>query len=200
MTLFTNRLHRLLEHLALFLDSHSLSAHDALALGHENAASARRTLALGYQASADHYGSLAHAAGARDAVGDSQRLLLHLTGETSGAATATLTLPDGSRPTIPQLCAWAFTLTLTARRSDGTGKSGAYLAAGGLHRDALAATTRLTGAGVATVIMSELDSAYTISITADATNGALQVDCTGIAGQTVQWYGYLEIAQNRVTL
>lgn len=187
---------QLLARLAHFLESNTDD--EGISIGRQNSAESGPAFCTGRYARATHYGARAHAAGQFAQAGDQQIMTLILKGQSSGATPINLTLPDGSQPTIDQLTSWQWTASLVCRRTDATGKSGAAVAHGGLHRDTTAASTRLVGAN--SVAHYQFDSAYAVSITADTTNAALQVQCTGIVTHTVNWVCVLTIVQTKATV
>lgn len=199
MTRSTERIQRLIAQLTTFLDDHTITAENALALGHQHQAAKQHTFTTGLKGHANHYGARVHAAGIFAVVGDQQQMTLLLTGVSSGATPINLTLPDGSLPVIPQLTTWSWSAQLVARRIDATNSGGSAVAHGGLHRDTTAASTRLIGAN-STAHYRWDAGGYAVAITADTTNAALNVACTGVAGYTVNWVCALTIIQTRANV
>lgn len=107
--------------------------------------------------------------------------------EAGGGANNQFVLPNNS--------AYTFFALVVAHRSDS--RSGAstrsyWTVAGGIARDANAASTVLSG-GSPTVISNT--PGYTLSVTADTTYGALAFNVTGATGQTVNFSVFLFAAE-----
>ena len=100
-----------------------------------------------------------------------------------------------NRLTIPQDTTWKFDIQIAARRTDANDESAGYHYAGVIDRNILAASTALVGT-VQTIMTPQEDTpAWTITITADTTNGALKVEVTGEALKTISWLASVKIVE-----
>lgn len=182
---------------ANFLLGNIVNAQNALPLGQENTINANSAHVTGYQASIDHYGGQAHAAGMFAQRGDAQSMRLLLRGQTTDATATTLTLDNNSAlPLIPQNTTWTITSRTVARRTDAASESAGYIIHAVLHRDTTPASARLVAAAVA-ALTAEDTAAWSTTLTADTTNGGLNVSVRGEASKTIQWVSELEIVQTR---
>lgn len=139
---------------------------------------------------ADRYGMTAHAAGQFSARGDAQRVGFVLRNKTTNN-TATTLFADGSsaRLTIPSGKVMSALCRVCGIKSDGTAVAN-YVRRVVIKN--LAGTTSLVGA-VETIGTDIEDNAATdIAITADNTNDALQINVTGISGETWRWVAVVE--------
>lgn len=87
--------------------------------------------------------------------------------------------------------ALAFDILLTARRTDADGENDAWKITGLAHRDANAAST-VVDAFTAQQIMA---TAWSVDVTADTTNGAIDIKVTGEAAKTIRWHAAVRFSE-----
>lgn len=174
----------------------SVSGDYSCAVGQGCSAAGAYALASGYAASAYLYGQRAFANNAAGGFGQESRLSMTVT--SSGANQTNLWLNGLSvRSVIPANTSWTFYIQITARSTDaGTGdeESAAYEIKGLIERDNSAAATRLVGTPVVTEL-AEDDAAWTVSVSADTTNGALQINVTGNNETAVRWVATVQLTE-----
>lgn len=169
--------------------------------GYGNSAGGSVSSAFGYQASAPLFGQSANAGGMFAAAGDAQasRLVAH---RASAADTTPVNLfLDGSsaRITIPANTTWDFTINIIARTPTATGTYARFVRSGILHRGvAVGTTTIVTNGGLSIDQGSASDlppSGWAVAVTADTTNGALDIQCTGSATSAARWVARIELTE-----
>lgn len=148
----------------------------------------------GTQARARFPNQVSTSAGQFAAAGDAQASRYHLRNSTTNATPATL-FRDGSsaRLTIPAQSCWSFKIRLSAYNStDGIGA--AWTINGGIRRDN-ANNTALLGTPTVTQYADTSMASAAVSVTADDTNEALQIQVTGIAAKTIRWHAVVETSE-----
>lgn len=147
--------------------------------------------ATGYQSSATRYAMRAHAAGRFSVTGDVQQVEFQLRNKTTNATPTTLFL-DGSstRLTIPSGKILTAKVLIQGAKSDGSAVA--------VYRRLI---TIKNVSGTTTLVNSQTlatdyeDNASTdVAITADDTNDALQINVTGITGETWRWHAVVTVA------
>jgi hypothetical protein len=166
---------------------------NAVAVGSGSSATAANTYALGAGSAANVANIHAFANGNFATAGDCQTIRVMARNITTNSTTTTLFV-DGSaqRLVLPTNSAWTFTIRVTGRRTDAPGWA-MYSFVGGITRDATAASTTLQR--VSRTVLDESTGSMNCVVTGDATNGALQIDVTGVNGQTIRWAATVEITQ-----
>lgn len=167
------------------------SGSQSFAWGYLTDATASLAMATGQDALANRLGMLARSSGAFSAKGDCQKASFIARIKTTNATPTTLML-DGSftRLTVNAGEIFGFIANITGSKSDGSAIAH-YVRKGAIKR--VGTTTTL--AYVETVGTDYEDNAATdVSITADDTNEALQIQVTGIAGETWRWVATVEAA------
>lgn len=156
-------------------------------------ASGTNSSASGEGALADKYGQKSHAAQSFSVVGDAQTSLLVGRKSTSDATPAIIFLNTAlsARLTLSNNTTWAFKILVVARRTDADGENDAWEITGLIHRDANAASTTLDASQINQIGAT----AWTCAVSADTTNGALQIDVTGAASKTIQWVARIETTE-----
>jgi len=165
----------------------------AVAIGRSNTASADHSTCLGAYSSVPwgRVGVIAHASGRFTANGDAQEGFSVARIQTTNA-TATSLLLDGATSTLkcgqlPNNSAWAIEGLLVAKTS-GAGNALAIRITGLIKRGANAAATSVVGSPSVTVMAADAALASaTASLNADTTNGALDVQVSGVAATTLNW-------------
>jgi hypothetical protein len=172
----------------------SATGTNAVAIGSGSSASGVNAFAVGAGTAANVDNIYAYANGNFATAGDAQDIRVVLRNSTTDA-TATQLFINGSsqRLILPNNSAWTFTIRVVGRRTDTTGTWAMYTFAGGITRDATAATTTLVASSRS--IIDESAGALNCTIAADTTNGSLNITVTGIATQTIRWVATAEITQ-----
>lgn len=179
-----------------------------VAIGNTCTANAYYSVAIGDTATADAQGGVA--IGRRATVAGSSRfafaqgdtgtavaiMFLYVLQRQTTDATANVVLTaDRGTPTtvnIPMLAnnsAQAFHGRVIAMKSDGSAAA-AWDVSGLIRRDDNAGSTVLVANTVTAIDTAELPG-VTVALSADTTNGALQVAATGLAATTINWYAYI---------
>jgi len=142
------------------------------------------------------YGEHAAASGQFAAAGDVQQRILKARKTTTDATPTTLLL-DGSTAAytidIPTDTTWTAEISVTGRRTDADNES--FTAKYIVGIDNNAGTTALVG--TVTTVHEQQDNSWTVVITADDTNDALDIKVTGEVGKTIYWHAIATI--NNVT-
>lgn len=163
--------------------------------GANSTASGNYSAALGVWASAANYGEYAQSSGRFAAAGDAQTSVLTLR-RTSINTVPVAMRPDGGSTflVVPDNTTWAFSALVVARRTDAAGESAAYRVEGVVSRDAGAGTIAFIGTPAVTPI-GEADAAWSVTVTVNTTQGALEINGVGAADKNIRWVARLEISQ-----
>lgn len=165
------------------------SGTNAIAIGSGSSASATEGVAIGSGSSAYLVGAKTFANGRFTTNGDAQCGMYVLRNITSNATPLELYLDGVSatqRLVLPNNSLWTFDIMIAARRTDATGGGSGYRITGVIRRDASAASTTFTGTP-SKQILGETNSNWDVAVTANTTNGALQIAVTGEAAKTIRW-------------
>lgn len=162
--------------------------------GSGNTASGQHAIALGRSAIANKYGQIAKSNGEFLAAGDNQASEYILRNTSTNATPVELFL-DGSteRMVLNDNSTWAFEVFVVGRRTNATGESATYQIIGCIDRNAGVATTALVGIPVKQSI--EDTAAWDANVSADTTNGALVVTCTGEVSKTIRWTAFVKTTE-----
>jgi len=171
-------------------------------------ASGANSVAIGSGASSTGANAIAHGAGSSSNVanivtfangsfasaGDAQSIRVVSRNSTTNNTTTELFV-DGSaqRLVLPNNSAWTYNIQVVGRRTDATGGYAMYNFVGGIVRDATAATTTIPASSRTTIF--ETDGAWNCTISADTTNGSLNINVTGQAAKTIRWVATIELTQ-----
>lgn len=158
----------------------------------------------GRYANSHLYGMLARASGKFSASGDAQESRF-VARNTTTDATATDLFLDGSseRIVLPASRSWRFSIDIMARQTAGTagtvGDSAFWTITGGIKRDG-AGNTALIGTPQGTGVPGANDrdaaaAAWSVAVTADDTNDALDIAVTGEANKTIHWVAKIELVE-----
>lgn len=150
--------------------------------------------ATGYQAVSSIYGSRAWAVGSFSADGDAQRVDLMARIETTNDTPTPMTINGADAIVVPASSSWAFSIKVTARRTNTTLQSAAYFIRGLIHRGTGVASTAIVGQSTEAF---ESDAAWDVAVTANTSTGALVITVTGVAATTIRWNA--DISLNQVT-
>jgi hypothetical protein len=148
------------------------------------------TISGGIGAIADRYGMQAYAVGGFSEGGDSQRVDFILRNITTNNTSTTLFL-NGSdaRLTIPSNKALFATINIAGIINGGS-KAVHYVRKVAIKN--VGGTTSLIGTVSTLGSDVEDDALYDVTITADNTNDALQINVTGKTGETIRWVAHVE--------
>ena len=157
---------------------------NSMALGKDSTATATRSFAFGPFTDSLLPGKLAFGYYSFSSiVGNAQSGLVHAIATTTSATPATALIYITEAIALPNNTTWAFKILAVARRTDADGENDAWEITGLIYRDANAASTTLGPVQVNQIG----ETAWTCGVSADTTNGALQIDVTGAAAKTIQW-------------
>jgi len=151
----------------------------------------------GRYANAYLYGQHAYASGRFAANGDAQGSRLVARNTTSGTTPADLFLGGSSaRLVLPANTSWGFTVSVVGRTTDagaGVEQSGYYKFEGLIKRDG-ASNTTLVGS-VTKTVLAEDDATWDVTVSADDTNEALDISCTGGTGDNTRWVATITLTE-----
>jgi len=109
-----------------------------------------------------------------------------LIASTTDATPTDMLQGDTTKLVLSNNTSWAYDLTLVARTS--SGDTASWMFQGAIKRGADASATSLVGTFVKTVLAKDTNAAnWDVTITADTTNGALNIQVTGVASTTISW-------------
>lgn len=177
-------------------DAHTVSASNALALGYFCTADAIYSFVQGAENRTRGLIS-SHVQGMNDGSGHYfQGYSVPVGAYTTNATPTTLKSQSGAVGlALANDTTWAFSILVSARRTDVNDESAAYKFEGCIDRNANAASTALVGT-VTKTVLAEDTAAWDCDVTADATNGALAITCTGEAAKNILWTGFVTIAES----
>lgn len=172
------------------------SGQDSIVLGgSSNTASATYSSAHGNRAIARHYGGSVQSSGRFAIDGDAQAGRYTLRTQTTNATSTTMFL-DGTggtqRLVLENTSAWTFDILLVARNTAAAQAAG-YRFVGVIRRTATAASTAIVASSK--TVIAEDNAAWDANITADTTNGALNIAVTGVAATTIDWVAIVSTAE-----
>jgi hypothetical protein len=168
--------------------------------GNGNNANATYALTGGFSATNRSISSFAFASGSASRNGDAQAVLFVLRNATTDATPTVLTIGAGAAGTttqviLPNNSAYAFRGTVIANVTGG-GNTKAWAIEGAIKRGANAGSTALVGTPTVTSAYADAGAAtWTITATADTTNGGLAITFTGQAGTTIRCVAKLETTE-----
>ena len=177
-------------------ESTTASALYAIALGASTSATAESSFSIGRNSLADRYGMFACASGRFAINGDFQYERYTLRRATTDA-TPTILSCNGAAPAsstrigIASDATYTFRAMVTARRTDADNESAGWEVKGVIDNNA--GTTALVGSVTVTAIGDDSAGTWTVAVTADNTNDALQFEVTGEAGKTIRWGAVVEL-------
>lgn len=169
------------------------SAFGAFAFGDSCVASGDISQSFGRYATANRYAMYAHSGWRFSASGDMQYGRFVVANRTTDATPTTMFLrfDNSTRLTVNAGEVISFVANIVGSKSDGTAIA-AYIRRGVIKR--ISNTTSLVGT-IQTIGTDIEDNASTdVAITADDTNDALQINVTGIAGETWRWVAVIDVA------
>lgn len=172
---------------------------NSIALGDAatTSAAAPGSLAIGSQSLSRNPGAVVQANGRFSSTGDAQSGRYLLRSHTIDGVPTELFI-DGTagsiRLVLPDDATWVFKVTITAHRTDVSDGHAGYVLNGVIYRGSGANTTALQGS-VQRVVLSESDVNWDIGVTADQTNGSLNVIVQGTSGKIVRWVALVETVE-----
>ena len=176
------------ESAAGFGRAHTISADFGTAFGRNSTieSNAKYSLAMGYEAKISQYGKNAHASGKFAAAGDAQGGQFILRADTTDATATVLTTDNSTAASTNQIVAASDTCitfdgTITAMQN-GAQAYASWRIEGLLVNDG--GTTTLANSAT-TVIDNQ--SSWVMALSADNTNNALAITCTGEASHNIRW-------------
>lgn len=164
--------------------------------GEANTASATyASVPGGNRGVANKYGQQAHASGRFAADGDAQRSSLVARTSTADATPTNLTL-DGTSATLLTLAnnqAWKFTIEVIAKQVSSANHA-AFRIEGTATKGTTNASTAISSSGISkTSILN--DTGWDLNVSADTTNGALQITATGAAATSIRWVAAVNLVE-----
>lgn len=182
-------------------NSNTASASNATAIGSNNVADAQYSTALGFRAIARGIiGYFARASGLFANPGDAQSGYATLRITTSDATPASLTTNASAGGTtnqiiLPNTSAYVVRGRVVARQQ-ATGDAKTWEFSCGIKRGANAAATAMIAACTPVVIAQDAGAtAWALSVTADTSNGGLQIRATGEAAKTIRWVATVDTTE-----
>lgn len=178
------------DHAFCFGYQSSATANRTVALGMYCNSSAELAMSTGLSAGSNRYAMYSRAAGAFAAGGDAQKVEFVLRNKTTNNSATTLFLNGSSlRLTVPSGKILFANVLVSGIKSDGSAAA-CYKRKVAIKN--VSGTTSLVGS-VETIGTDHEDNASTdVAITADDTNDALQINVTGITGETWRWVAVVE--------
>lgn len=180
--------------------SNTASFAGAVAFGIGNTAAGTASVALGRQSNSRIRTCLAFSANQFAAAGDAQMAQFVLRGTTTDAATGVRLTEDGgaaSAFTIMNLAdtsAIAFRGTLVASSAGTSAKS--WVIEGLIRRGVGVATTALPTAATVTSVFGDAGLATAaVAVSADTTNGGINITVNGVAATTIRWVCRLDAVE-----
>lgn len=175
------------------------SAQNSCAFGSGCVASGNYSLAFGFTASATHWGQVAHSNQNFGSPGDCQASELIWNFTTTDATANVEMFLDGNgsskRATVASNFTWAFSILVSARKSDGT--SACWKVEGGIRNNA--GSTVLVAAVTTTVIADGTGGTWGVAggvlVDADDPNDSLRIRVTGAAASTIRWTAHGRIVE-----
>lgn len=169
--------------------------------GDNNLGSGDYTLTSGKYAVGSLYGQRAHAAGFFAAAGDAQVSTLVARRATAADTTPVNLFLEGSssRITIPANTTWLAVISIIARTTTAGAAYASFVRQCIVHRGVAVGTTV-----VSTAITIGTDqgsnatlppTGWAVAIAADATNGALDIQCTGSATAAARWVARIDLTE-----
>jgi hypothetical protein len=157
-------------------------------------ASGERSLAVGFRSSATKYGQKAFASGRFAADGDAQGSIFILRADTTDATATVLTTNNSTASTDNQIVAASdtcimFSGTLVAMQN-GAQDQGGWEIKGLLKNDG--GTTTLVSSNIQTF---DDGNGWVVALTADNTNNALAITCTGEASHNIRWVANIQTSE-----
>ncbi len=168
-------------------DSNSTGNFASVSGGYQNSAGGDfSAIPGGQRASAWRYGQQAFSAGRFSSTGDAQAAILMARNITTNATATTLFL-DGSgvRILLNNNSSLAYDICISAHSTTNVAEQATFWRRGKIYRVANAASTTLVPGEIAENQTNGLP--WTVTVSADTSNGALNIAVTGEASKTIRW-------------
>lgn len=178
-------------------------ATNSFAIGRGARVSQQNSFGLGTFAYVIHQGKFAYSAGtfSGTASGDAQTGTYVLRSDTTDATSEALTTTNSAASTTNQIIplnnsAMSFTGTIIARQQAAGGSNyAAWEIKGGVLRDATAASTVLGTHNINRLSATAGASTWSVTLSADTTNGALAITVTGAAATNIRWVATVQTSE-----
>jgi len=162
--------------------------------GYSNSATYDYSIAMGSQAKSDKYGKISHATGAFANAGDAQGAIYVLRADTTDATATVLTTNNSTASTTNQIVSATdtcimFSGTVVAMQN-GAQDQGGWEIKGLLKNDG--GTTTLVSSNIQTFADG---NGWTVALSADNTNNALAITCTGEAAHNIRWVANISTSE-----
>ncbi len=160
-----------------------------------NTVTGTNAITLGSGAAATLTGQVAQASGRFATNGDAQHGV-YVARNITSTNTATQLFLDGTadRLVVPNNSVWTFDVMVAGRRTDAVGGGAGYRIFGVLRKDTTAGSITFVGTP-SKQVLGETTAALDCNVTADTTNGSLNVVVTGLAGQTWRWVATVQTTE-----
>ena len=170
------------------------NASSALVLGHKAKSAQQYATAIGYEAYSDIIGKYAYASGKFSAYGDALGGMYILRADTTDATATVLTTNNSTAAATNQIVAASdtcimFSGTLVAMQN-GAQDQGGWEIKGLLKNDG--GTTTLVSSNIQTFADG---NGWVVALTADNTNNALAITCTGEAAHNIRWVANIQTSE-----
>ena len=168
--------------------------------GNGNSANGTYAIAGGFNSTNRSLASLSFAAGRASSQGDAQTEIFVLRNVTTDATPTVLTFNAAAAGTttqiiLPNNSAYYFKVSVIAGVT-GAGNTKAWTLEGAIKRGAGVGTTAIVGTVTTTIVAADVGAAtWTVTATADTTNGGLAITFTGQAGTTIRVVAKCETAE-----
>ncbi|MDD5614455.1 MAG: hypothetical protein PHQ54_05240, partial [Candidatus Omnitrophica bacterium] len=168
--------------------------YSAIIGGNSSKVTGENSVAMCRDASAYLYSQVAHQSGAFSSDGDAQYSRVVLFADTTDATPEIMYQSNNSyyKLVVPAETAWRIDGVVIATTSD-CGSSSSWTIKGVIHRNA-ANGTEVIWSNV-TEDVDEIDTAASITLTANDTDEALNINITGKAATNIRWVAYVELAE-----
>jgi len=182
---------------------HQATQDGAVCLGSGNLANAQFSTAMGEYASTRAITgnfAISPCAAPLSAIYTNQMAFLVLARQTTDATATVLTSTSSAASTtnqviLPNNSAYYFVVTVIAGVT-GAGNTKSWELKGAIKRGAGVGTTAIVGSVTTTVIAADAGaSTWTVTATADTTNGGLAITVTGQAATTIRWVAKVETTE-----
>jgi len=98
---------------------------------------------------------------------------------------------------LPDNATYLFDILVSAQREDVIGERAAFRFEGVAFRNTGAATTDILIGGVSKTSISKSEVPWDVSVTTDATNGAISIQVTGESAKSIRWVAAVKTVEVR---
>lgn len=177
------------------------AAYSFVGAGLGNETNAQSSVAFGQYAKSDVLAKISQSSERFTTTGDAQAGRYVLMRSTTNGAAVVLTAGGGSpgatnQIILPNNSAFSFTGTIIARQKTSDGSNyAAWEIKGAIIRDANAASTSIGSFNINKLSATSGASAWSVSLSADTTNGGLAITVTGAAATNIRWVSRVTTAE-----